>query len=101
MGYRLHINFDESNLPEVLPIDGKYKAIIKIENTGVSRILNEKKTKILLRGSQDYEFELFDDLRKVNSLSFYNKLKSLKVAQVKDDMDDDEDDGWDSVCDVV
>ena len=26
-----------------------------------------------------------------------NKLKSLKVAQVKDEMDDDEDDG----CDVV
>ena len=68
MGYRLHINFDESNLPEVLPSDGKYKASIKIENTGVSRILNEKKTKILLRGSHDYEFELSDDLRKVNSL---------------------------------
>ena len=29
-----------------------------------------------------------------------NKLKSLKVAQVKDEMDDDED-GCDSVCDVV
>ena len=28
---------------------------------------------------------------------FYNKLKSLKVAQVKDEMDDDEDDGCDSV----
>ena len=26
-----------------------------------------------------------------------NKLKSLKVAQVKDEMDDDEDDGCDSV----
>ena len=74
MGYRLHINFDESNLPEVLPIDGKYKASIKIENTGVSRILNEKKTKILMRGSHDYEFELFDDLRMVNSLSFYKNI---------------------------
>ena len=28
---------------------------------------------------------------------FLNKLKSLKVAQVKDEMDDDEDDGCDSV----
>ena len=26
-----------------------------------------------------------------------NKLKSLKVAQVKDEMDDDEDDGYDIV----
>ena len=26
-----------------------------------------------------------------------NKLKSLKVAQVKDEMDNDEDDGWDCV----
>ena len=37
-------------------------------------------------------------------LIFYpciNKLKSLKVAQVKDEMDDDEDDGCDVVCDVV
>ena len=31
----------------------------------------------------------------------YNKLKSLKVAQVKDVMDDDEDDGCDGVCDGV
>ena len=30
-------------------------------------------------------------------LVFENKLKSLKVAQVKDEIDDDEDDG----CDVV
>ena len=30
-----------------------------------------------------------------------NKLKSLKVAQLKDEMDDDEDDGCGSVCDVV
>ena len=30
-----------------------------------------------------------------------NKLKSLKVAQVKDEMDGDEDDGCDFVCDVV
>ena len=30
-----------------------------------------------------------------------NKLKSLKVAQVKDEMDVDEDDGCDVVCDVV
>ena len=30
-----------------------------------------------------------------------NKLKSLKVAQVKDEMDDDEADGCDSVCDVA
>ena len=30
-----------------------------------------------------------------------NKLKSLKVAQVKDEMDGDEDDGCDIVCDVV
>ena len=30
-----------------------------------------------------------------------NKLKSLKVAQVKDEMDGDEDDGCDGVCDVV
>ena len=38
-----------------------------------------------------------------------NKLKSLKVAQVKDEIDGDEDDGcdvvfddvWDDVCDVV
>ena len=29
-----------------------------------------------------------------------NKLKSLKVAQVKDVMDDDEDDGCNGVCDV-
>ena len=65
MGYRLHINFDESDLPDVLPNDGRYRASIKIENTGVSRILNEKKTKILLQGSHDYEFELSDDLRMV------------------------------------
>ena len=32
-----------------------------------------------------------------HEMFFYNKLKSLKVAQVKDEMDDDEDDG----CDVV
>ena len=35
----------------------------------------------------------------------HNKLKSLKVAQVKDEMDGDEDDGcdvvFDDVCDVV
>ena len=31
----------------------------------------------------------------------FNKLKSLKVAQVKDEMDVDEDDGYDGVCDVV
>ena len=30
-----------------------------------------------------------------------NKLKSLKVAQVKDEMDDDEDDGCDGVCDAA
>ena len=30
-----------------------------------------------------------------------NKLKSLKVAQVKDEMDDDEDDGCDGLFDVV
>ena len=30
-----------------------------------------------------------------------NKLKSLKVAQLKDEMDGDEDDGCGSVCDVV
>ena len=30
-----------------------------------------------------------------------NKLKSLKVAQVKDEMDVDEDDGCDGVWDVV
>ena len=30
-----------------------------------------------------------------------NKLKSLKVAQVKDEMDAHEDDGCDSVCDVA
>ena len=30
-----------------------------------------------------------------------NKLKSLKVAQVKDEIDGDEDDGCDNVCDVV
>ena len=30
-----------------------------------------------------------------------NKLKSLKVAQVKDEMDEDEDEGCESVCDVV
>ena len=30
-----------------------------------------------------------------------NKLKSLKVAQVKDEMDDDEDDGCEGVCDVA
>ena len=30
-----------------------------------------------------------------------NKLKSLKVAQLKDEMDGDEDDGCDNVCDVV
>ena len=33
--------------------------------------------------------------------AFKNKLKSLKVAQVKDEMDDDEADGCDSVCGVV
>ena len=32
---------------------------------------------------------------------FENKLKSLKVAQVKDEMDGGEDDGCDGVCDVV
>ena len=31
-------------------------------------------------------------------LSISNKLKSLKVAQVKDEMDDDEDDSYDGVC---
>ena len=30
-----------------------------------------------------------------------NKLKSLKVAQVKDEMDDDEDDSCDGVCDFA
>ena len=30
-----------------------------------------------------------------------NKLKSSKVAQVKDEMDGDEDDGCGSVCDVA
>ena len=30
-----------------------------------------------------------------------NKLKSLKVAQVKDEMDDDEDDSCEGVCDVT
>ena len=30
-----------------------------------------------------------------------NKLKSLKVAQVKDEMDDDVDEGCESVCDVA
>ena len=30
-----------------------------------------------------------------------NKLKSLKVAQVKDEMNDDEDDGCDSVCNIA
>ena len=30
-----------------------------------------------------------------------NKLKSLKVAQVKDVIDDNEDDGCDNVCDSV
>ena len=30
-----------------------------------------------------------------------NKLKSLKVAQVKDEMDDDEDDDCEGVCDVA
>ena len=30
-------------------------------------------------------------------LTIKNKLKSLKVAQVKDEMDDDEDDGCDGV----
>ena len=30
-----------------------------------------------------------------------NKLKSLKVAQVKDEMDGDEDDGCHGVCDVA
>ena len=37
------------------------------------------------------------------SQNYQNKLKSLKVAQVKDEMDDDEDDGCDVVlcCDVV
>ena len=33
-----------------------------------------------------------------NVINFnYNKLKSLKVAQVKDEMDVDEDDGCDAV----
>ena len=30
-----------------------------------------------------------------------NKLKSLKVAKVKDEMDGDKDDGCDDACDVV
>ena len=34
-----------------------------------------------------------------NYLKTQNKLKSLKVAQVKDEMDDDKDDGCDGVCD--
>ena len=34
-------------------------------------------------------------------LELKNKLKSLKVAQVKDEMDDDEYDGWEGVCDVA
>ena len=32
---------------------------------------------------------------------FRNKLKSLKVAQVKDEMDDEEDDGCEGVHDVA
>ena len=38
---------------------------------------------------------------KQNKHSHPNKLKSLKVAQVKDEMDDDEDDSCDGVCDFV
>ena len=34
-------------------------------------------------------------------ITILNKLKSLKVAQIKDVMDDDEDDGCDGVCDGV
>ena len=35
---------------------------------------------------------------KIKCYPLGNKLKSLKVAQVKDEMDGDEDDGCDSVC---
>ena len=46
---------------------------------------------IILDSQRDLEIKKF-----IN-----NKLKSLKVAQVKDEMDDDEDDGSDGVCDVA
>ena len=68
MGYRLHINYDSSSFPEVLPDSGVYKASVKIENTGVSRILNKKSCKILFIGLDEFEFPLDDsstDLRKV------------------------------------
>ena len=38
---------------------------------------------------------------RLNALLCLNKLKSLKVNQVKDEMDGDEDDGYYGVCDVV
>ena len=37
----------------------------------------------------------------MNIFQYLNKLKSLKVAQVKDEMDDNEDDGCDFMCDVL
>ena len=43
------------------------------------------------------------DLQSYSCIATENKLKSLKVAQVKDEMDDDEDDGCDGLlwCNVV
>ena len=38
---------------------------------------------------------------KVRGPCLSNKLKSLKVAQLKDEMDGDEDDGCHGVCDVA
>ena len=40
-------------------------------------------------------------LELLEGCGYINKLKSLKVAQVKDEKDDDEDEGCDGVCDVV
>ena len=67
LGYRLRIDFQGSILPEVLPKDRQYQARIKIENIGVSRILNKKTTKILVKGAKDHEFQLSDDLRMVKT----------------------------------
>ena len=59
---------------------------------------------IMFDGHEKLKIEIHDlesSYISIHCFVLLNKLKSLKVAQVKDEMDDDEDDGCDGVCDVV
>ena len=58
------------------------------------------KTKHFVHFGNNYRISISFFIRNF-CLALVNKLKSLKVAQVKDEMDDDEDDGCDGVCDVM